>query len=176
MKKIVLLLFIASLSWACMASAGEIAKVFSGAIFDLKWLSVIDEVRQKYPNGQLKSEYGLASYRIYGGRKVFKIERDKSNYIDFWFNSENQLNFVSIQFPSTSPESLNNLLTKLTAYFGPQSENAKAAGNTLVVQWPADEGFIINLTNTVNRLMDDELVFGVGYTKPVSADKEKLGF
>jgi hypothetical protein len=67
-------------------------------------------------------------------------------------------------------------LNKLTTYFGPQSDNPKAAGNTLVIQWPEDNGFIINMINIVNMFKDDELVFGIGCTKPVSADKKQLGF
>ncbi len=176
MKRLNVLLFLILFVIVSHVSAGEIADAFSDSIFNLQWLSTIGEVKQIYPNGQLKSEYGLTSYRIYDGRTVLTIERDKSNYIDFWFNSENQLNFVSVQFPSINPENLNSLLTKLTTYFGPQSDKAKVAGSTLVIQWPEDEGFMINLTNTVNMLMDDELVFGVGYTKPVFADKKKLGF
>lgn len=176
MKKLTFLFFAIPMFLFSSALAGEIANVFSNSIFDLKWFSTIEEVKQNYPGGLLKTEYGVTSYRIYDGRTVLTIKRDSSNYIDFWFNSENQLNFVSVQFPTTNPDNLNLILTKLTTHFGPQRDNAKAAGNTLVIQWPKDEGFMINLTNTINMLDDDELVFNVGYTKPVTADKAKLGF
>ena len=162
--------------WVYSASAGEIANIFSSSIFDLIWFSTIDEVKQKYPGGVLKSEYGITSYRILDGRTVLTVKRKNSNYIDFIFNSENQLNNVAVQFPLDTPQSAPNLLNKLTTYFGPQSDNPKAAGNTLVIQWPEDNGFIINMINIVNMFKDDELVFGIGCTKPVSADKKQLGF
>ena len=176
MKKLALLFFLVFLFIASSISAGEIANVFSDSIFDLKWLSSIDEVKQKYPEGELKSENGLTSYRIYDGRTVLTIERDSTNYIDFWFNSEEKLNFVAVQFPSTGPESTSNILMKLITYFGPQSDNAKVAGKTLVIRWPEDDGFMINMTSTASMFKGYEVVFGVGYTKPVTADNTKLGF
>jgi hypothetical protein len=176
MKNKMILTLLASLLVSFPVVAGQISDVFSDTIFDLKWFSTLDEVQQQFPGGQAKSEGGLTSYRIHDGRTVLSVERNESNYIDFWFNSEKQLNFVAVQFPSVGPGSISNLLSKLTSYFGPQSDNAKAIGNTLIIRWPEDNGFMINLTNIDKVFGEDELVFGVANTKPATANKKKLGF
>jgi len=76
-----ILLFVFFVAIANAAIAGPIQNIFSDSIFDLKWLSAIDEVKQKYPAGKLINEYGIISYVIKDDRTVLGTSREPSNFI-----------------------------------------------------------------------------------------------
>jgi hypothetical protein len=161
---------------ASTASAGPIETVFADSIFNVNWLSTVDEVKRKYPKGEQINEYGIVSYVITDDRTVLEIKREPSNYIKFVFNSENQLFGVAIQFPASGTKSFTQLLTKLITHFGSQEDKPKNYDKTIVVQWPEDNGYKIVLTSTVKVFGEDDLIFSIGYTEPVKTDKGKMGF
>lgn len=159
-----------------LAVAGSIADVFSEGIFGVKWGSPIEEVEKALPAGVAATQVGIATYTIQDGRTLFGVQREDSNSIRFSFDSNGEMNGVSIEFPLNAIDDYGVLFTKLNTVFG-RGEDAPNSLGVQVVKWPEDQGIGISLMHLPGVLSIGDLLFTIEYRPELhGVSKEDLGF
>lgn len=174
--KFVILLFSFLIFSSSQSYAGKIEDTFKSGIFGIEWGSSQEMVQNSFPKGKLDKSLGILQYTVEDSRTIFEILREEDNYIKFFFDSDNELNGVAIEFPYNGVSDFGSLLTKLKTLFGDYPSGGGVHG-AVMVNWAPDNGVQISLTQIPGMFSGGDLVFSVGYTSPVKheATKAQMG-
>ncbi len=174
MKKIIISL---CLIFVSNAYAGKINDLFNDGVFNVKWGGTLENVKEAHPGGKKFTENGILTYRIIDGRKIAGIERNKEDYIDFLFNSEDRLDSVSILFDPKTEKEINAVFPKLDNVFG--SDWFQPNKMNPAIAWPNDGGVLVfYLTTFSGGIYGGKMKTTLFIRKEIDikASKEELGF
>jgi len=159
---------------ANVASADNVANVFGDGVFDAPWLSNMTEIEKLHPGGKLVREVGSIQYRIKDDRSLFSLPRNKKNTISFFFNPNDELIGVNIEFPAKRSDGFGELMAKLTSIFGKPIPHA---GDYAVVNWADDDDDELSLSLLfIPVTFNSKLIVSVQHhPDPEPVSKEELG-
>ena len=172
------ILFLLVLIFPLIAEAGQIKEVFGEGVFGVKWGNTIEQVKNVYPNGNLKKQSGYTNYVIQDGRTILGVERKDKNPITFYFDANLKLYAVGIEFPNPN-KNFGVLLNKIDTTFGSEhiTNNQSKKYNAALVNWKPDEGVSLGLMLIPGAFSSGQLIFSVKIDLlPESRSKKSLGF
>lgn len=162
-------------TYSFSSQAGPISEAFSGEVFGIPWGASLEQIKQKFPEGEEVNSSGIRGYFANDDRTIFGLER-AGKRIAFTLDADGQFHEVGIEFPLITSVDFTMRTEKLQTLFG------RAYGPYDVIQglkyeWPEDDGLKLTARGQFG-------VFGIGggtyvtvrktlMKKPL--DKSKLG-
>lgn len=166
-----LTLIVVSMS-ASYTFAASISDTFNAGVFDIPWGASIEDVKESFPGGITKTEYGINSYIVKDSRKLFGLDREDGNNIVFYLSRDWKFNSLAAYFPF-SDESFGFLFSKLESTFGPFT-NKHMATLSVSLEWN-DSGTIklFLIRDVIAEKKISVIISNIQVSSPVN--KEDLG-